>query len=154
MEHQIAHRSKVSLEGAAEAVVVHCSDHRFQASFREFLTDGLGLRAYALLALPGGGHFLSLAPMMPKFAKAGLQSISFLVKRAKPPKIILVGHDDCLFFKEKGQFFCPEATLNQKQFANLRRARGVLHEQFPALAVELYFADAPPGDAVHFLKIE
>lgn len=137
----------------AQAIAVHCSDHRFQSSFREFLTHGLGLRAYALLAIPGGAHFIPLEQFLPKFAKAALQSLSFLVKRGKPEKIILVGHDDCLFFKERCQFFLIEGDLNRKQFANLRKARGLLRERFPDLPVEAYFADVKPDGSIEFLEL-
>jgi len=155
MDYQISYHSRIKREDtASEAVVIHCSDHRFQASFREFLTEGLRLRSYALLAIPGGGHFISLEQLLPKFAKVGQQSLSFLVKRGKPRKIILIGHDDCLFFKDKLQFFFLEADLNHKQFANLRRARNALLERFPGLPVEIYFADAVADGSVQFLKIE
>jgi hypothetical protein len=155
MGQQLAYRSSGKREEpAAEAVVIHCSDHRFQGVFREFLAEGLKLGAYGLLALPGGGHFIPLEQWLPKFAKTGLQSLSFLVKRGKPRKVILIGHDDCLFFKERVQFFFPEADLNQKQLANLRQARRAVRERFPELAVELYFADAQPDGAVQFLRIE
>ena len=38
---------------ANRAIAIHCSDHRFQEAFREFLTEGLGLVAYTPLAIPG-----------------------------------------------------------------------------------------------------
>lgn len=133
-----------------QAVVLHCSDHRFQSSFREFLAEGLGLRNYALLAIPGGGHFIPLEQYLPKFAKAGLQSLSFLVKRAKPGRIILLGHADCLFFRERFQYFFAEADLSERQAANLRKARSMLRERFPSLAIEAYFADMDPTGSVTF----
>ena len=38
-----------------DVLVVHCSDHRFQAGLREFLNQGLNLQDnYDLLAIPGG----------------------------------------------------------------------------------------------------
>jgi hypothetical protein len=137
----------------AQAVVLHCSDHRFQAGFREFLTDGLGIQAYALLAIPGGGNFIPLEQYLPKFAKAGLQSMSFLVKRSGPERIILIGHHDCLFFKERFQFFFIEADLNDKQRVNLRKARSLLRERFPSLPVEAYFADMKADGSVEFLEL-
>jgi hypothetical protein len=133
---------------------MHCSDHRFQGVFQEFLTEGLRLRSYSLLAIPGGGHFLPLEHLLPKFAKTGRQSLSFLVKRSQPRKVILIGHDDCLFFKERLQFFFLEADLNQKQLANQRQARQIIIARFPELEAELYFADAQMSSAVQFLRVE
>jgi len=144
-------------ETAAEALVLHCSDHRFQASFHEFLTAGLGLRRYALVAVPGGGHLLAAASFLPKLAKTAWQSLSFLVERGRPRRVVLIAHDDCLFFKERLQFLPPSGTPRVKQEASLRRARQALQETFPELPVDLYFAapaaDGPSG-ALHFQKVD
>jgi hypothetical protein len=146
--------SKARREDAnSEAVVIHCSDHRFQAGFHEFLTGGLRLSSYALQAVPGGGHFVTLEHLMPKFFKVNLQSLSFLLKRTRSPDIVLVGHDDCLFFKESVQYFFTEPEFNQKQIANLKRARKALLERFPGRRVELYFADSLEDGSVEYSVI-
>lgn len=137
-----------------DAVVIHCSDHRFQQGFREFLSQGLGLGSYALLAIPGGGHFGSMADMLPKLAKVGMQSLKFLVTRSGANRIILIAHDDCLYFKEVLQFFFTEPDLNKKQTANLTRARRVLMERYPRVSVELYFAAADSTGSLQFLSVE
>jgi hypothetical protein len=141
-------------DSANEAVVVHCSDHRFQQGFREFLSEGLGLSSYALLAIPGGGHFSSMGDLLPKFAKVGMQSLKFLVRRSGANRIVLIAHDDCLYFKEHLQYFFNERDLNEKQLANLRRARRVLLEWFPGARVELYFGDADSVGSLRFLSVE
>jgi len=140
-------------DSPCEAVVVHCGDHRFQQGFREFLVEGLGLGSYALLAIPGGGHFCSMEQLQPKFASAGLQSLKFLVRRTGARRIILIGHDDCLFFKDQLQFFFTEADLNQRQITNLKRARQVVRESFMRATVELFFADAGIDGSLQFCNI-
>lgn len=137
-----------------DAVVIHCSDHRFQQGFREFLSEGLGLGSYAVLAIPGGGHFSSMADLLPKLAKVGMQSLKFLVTRTGANRIVLIAHDDCLYFKEVLQFFFTEPDLNEKQLANLKRARRVLLEWFPRARVELYFAGADSTGSLQFVSIE
>jgi hypothetical protein len=139
---------------ANRAVAIHCSDNRFQDTFREFLTDGLGLVSYALLAIPGGAHFTSMEQVMPKFARAGFQSLKFLIKRTGARRIILIGHDDCLFFKEQLQFYFNEPQFNQKQYASLRSAARSIGERLEGLAIEVYFADGAPDGTVQFLKID
>lgn len=136
-----------------EALVLHCSDNRFQLAFNEFLTNGLDLRSYVLIAIPGGAHFVPLEAYLPKFAKTGFQSLSFMVKRAKPKRVILVGHDDCLFFKERLQFFSLEANFNQKQLGNLSKARSILADKYAGLSVELYFADVEVDASVKFVNV-
>ena len=139
---------------ASRAVAVHCSDHRFQDAFREFLTEGLGLVSYALIAIPGGGHFTSLTEIMPKFAKVGFQSLSFMIQRTGARRVILVGHEDCLFFGEVLRFYFTESHLHDKQFASLRKAGGAIRERFAGQSVELYFAEASSDNRVQFLKID
>ena len=139
---------------ANQAVAIHCSDHRFQDAFREFLTEGLGLISYALIAIPGGGHFTSLTEIMPKFAKVGFQSLSFLIQRTGARRIILVGHEDCLFFQEMLRFYFAEAHLHDKQFASLQKASGALRERFGGTSVELYFAETSSDNRIQFLKID
>jgi hypothetical protein len=139
---------------ANQAVAIHCSDQRFQDAFREFLTEGLGLISYGLIAIPGGGHFTSLTEIMPKFAKVGFQSLSFMIERTGARRIILVGHEDCLFFKEFLGFYFTEAHLHDKQFTGLRKAGRALRERFEGQSVELYFADASADGTVQFLKLE
>ncbi len=155
MERQTTYASTSRLEtSATESVVIHCSDHRFQSGFREFLIDGLKLDSYALLAVPGGGHFLSLEPYMPKFTKANLQSLSFLIKRTGARRVILIGHDDCLFFRDRAEFLFAEKEFRQKQIANLRMARNRLLERFSLFAAEIYFAQAGADGILTFVKME
>ena len=155
MTEKVPHRSKINPdEMTADAVVLHCSDHRFQRSFHEFLTKSLKVDPYALLSIPGGGHFLPMEAMMSKYFKICFQSLSFHAQRNRVRRVILIGHHDCLFFKEQVRFYYFEPDLNQKQFANLRKARTILSERFPGLAVELYFADADQNGSVRFLKVE
>jgi len=151
VESHTLYVSKTRLKDlASEAVVVHCSDHRFQASFYEFLTEGLRLASYALQAVPGGGHFVTLEHLMPKFFSVNLQSLSFLLKRTASPRVILIGHDDCLFFKERVQFFFTEPGFNQKQVANLKKAQNALQERLPGKHIELYFADSMENGAIQY----
>src|SRR5882672_9710701 len=120
MKSEIVYRSKAGRTTLAnQAVAVHCSDQRFQNAFHEFLTEGLGLVSYGLIAIPGGGHFTSLTEIMPKFAKVGFQSLSFMIQRTGARRIILVGHEDCLFFGEMLRFYFPDAHMHDKQFASL-----------------------------------
>ena len=141
------------MDAAPEALVVHCSDHRFQAGFREFLTEGLGLSSYALISTPGGGHVLTLENVLPKVARVGRQSMAFHVGRARPRRIVLVGHDDCLFFRDRVELFLRGPDLAAKQAANLRRARAIAAERFPGLPVDLFFARARADGSLEFTAI-
>jgi hypothetical protein len=136
-----------------EAIVVHCSDYRFQAAIQEFLRQGLSIRSYDLLAIPGGAHFASMGDLMPKHLKVGRQSLKFLIEFHQPQRLILIDHADCAFFKHRLAFFFSEPSLSEKQIANLRKARRVLQGWFPDVAVDAYFADARADHPVSFTKI-
>src|ERR1044071_5570623 len=131
-----------------QALAIHCSDHRFQNAIREFLVEGLGLTSYSIIAIPGGGNFTSLDEIMPKFAKAGYQSLAFMIKRTGARRILLIGHEDCLFFKEHLRFYFTEDDLHQKQFASLQRAGRALRERYETITVEVYFADSDSDNRI------
>jgi len=136
-----------------EAIVVHCSDYRFQAAIQEFLCEGLNIHSYDLLAIPGGAHFASMGDLMPKHLKVGKQSLRFLIEYHQPKRLILIDHADCAFFKHQLAFFFSEPSFNEKQIANLRKACRVLQGWFSKVTVEAYFAEAPDNRSVSFTKI-
>src|SRR5262249_14189265 len=154
MSSNILYRAKARRQDSAnEAVVVHCSDHRFQKGFREFLSEGLALSSYAPLTIPGGGHFSSIEHLQPKLAKVGMQSLKFLIEKTGARRVILIGHEDCLFFKDHVQFEFAETNLNNKQIASLKRASRLIAERFPRNPVETYFVSAEATGSLTFLTI-
>jgi hypothetical protein len=129
------------LAGAGEAgtaLVVHCSDPRFQPHFHDFLRRGLKLERYALLAVPGGAQFLTLADYLPKFSWAGWRWVKFIGDIAPPSRVILIAHDDCLWYKHMRRGKTGE--IRAKQLDDLRRVEAGVRERFHNVEVELYFA--------------
>ncbi|MBI3951122.1 MAG: hypothetical protein HY314_11795 [Acidobacteria bacterium] len=136
-----------------EAVIIHCSDYRFQAAIHEFLQAELELRSYDVLAVPGGPHFASASDWLPKHFTVGKQNLRFLIEFHQLKRLILIDHSDCAFFKHRLAFFFSEPSMNDKQIANLRKARRVVQDWFPTLMVGAYFAEAPGTEPVRFIKI-
>ncbi len=128
------------------AVVVHCSDPRFQPHFQHFLGHGLALGHYALIALPGGAQLLTPNDLAPKFAWACWRWTKFMVARTRPARFILIAHEDCRWYIENGVEADP-ARLRDRQLLDLRRVRAELAERFPGLPVELYYARLAGGSA-------
>lgn len=124
--------------GESKPLVIHCSDPRYQPHFHEFLEAGLGLAHYALIAVPGGPHCLTLSEYLPKFAWAGWRWVKAMEQVAKPARIILIAHDDCRWYASMG-FASSTTGLRERQVADLRTARSGLMERFPS-AVDLYYA--------------
>src|ERR1700676_1988249 len=88
--------------GESKPLVIHCSDPRYQPHFQEFLQTGLGLAHYALIAVPGGPHCLTLSDYLPKFAWAGWRWVKVMERVAQPERIILIAHDDCRWYVTMG----------------------------------------------------
>ncbi|HXE75373.1 MAG TPA: hypothetical protein VNN18_07040 [Candidatus Xenobia bacterium] len=130
------------LAGAGEsgtALVIHCSDPRYQVHFHEFLRLGLGLERYGLLVVPGGAQFLTLADYLPKFSWAGWRWVKFIGDIAPPTRVVLIAHDDCLWYRHvRGRQ--DNAAMREKQVADLRRVGEALRERLGELKVELYYA--------------
>jgi len=134
--------------GEADAVVIHCSDPRYQHHFQEFLEKHLGLDNYGLLAVPGGHQFLTLVDYLPKFSWAGWRWVKFLMDIAKPRRVILIAHHDCLWYRD-GRFSLHRGDVRERQVQDLKRVQAAVAERFPEVAVELYFARLE-GDQASF----
>ncbi len=138
------------LAGAGEAgtaLVVHCSDPRFQPHFHDFLRRALKLERYALLAVPGGAQFLTLVDFLPKFSWAGWRWVKFIGDIAPPSRVVLIAHDDCLWYKHvRGR--AKPAEIHARQLEDLRRVEAGVRERFRNITVELYFARLDAGSAV------
>lgn len=118
--------------------VVHCSDPRYQPHFQAFIREGLGIRHYGLVAIPGGVQTLTLLDYLPKFAWSGWRWLKFMVNLTRPDRVVLISHEDCRWYLENR--FADAHTAREKQIGDLRRVRAQLVERFGPVRVELYFA--------------
>jgi len=124
-----------------DVLVIHCSDHRFQAAFYEFLNLKLNLdENYDLLVLPGGPQCLTLVEYLPKFSWAGWKWFRFLVEAHDLKRLILIQHQDCGWYKELPFHLHSSTEPRLRQEEDLRRARLILAREHPHLSVELYYA--------------
>jgi hypothetical protein len=132
-----------------ETLVVHCSDHLFQAGIHEFLNQSLALQQnYDLLVVPGGPQCLALVEYLPKFAWAGRRWLNFLKDAHELKRMILIAHQDCGWYKELPLHLhtSPEPRLRQEE--DLRRVRHALLKEFPELSVELYYVGWDVSDQI------
>lgn len=135
----VLYRTRQATAHQPEAFVLHCSDPRYQGHFHDFLTAQLGLRSYGLIAAPGGPQLLRASELFPKFAWAGWRWTKFLMDIARPPRVILIGHEDCRWYTE-GPLRLARGDLKQRVITDLRAAREELLERFPHAAVDLFYA--------------
>lgn len=143
------YRSRVAgaaAEPGPPALVVHCSDARYLPHFQDFLGQGLGLERYTLIAVPGGAHALTLAEYLPKFSWAGWRWVAFLENLFQPPRVILIGHDDCRWYKD-ARFHHLHGGSDDRQHEDLRRVKAEMQARFPRVAVETWFARLEGAEA-------
>jgi hypothetical protein len=131
-----------------DALVVHCSDPRFQVHFQDFLRRHKGLDRYALFAIPGGAQSLTLAGYLPKFSWAGWRWMKFLMGVTKPRRAILIAHEDCRWYLD-GHLARPHRNVRDRQIQDLHAVKAEINERFSGIDVELYFARLE-GDHVLF----
>ena len=135
-----------------EVLAIHCADHRFQAGFYEFLNHKLNLNEnYDLLVIPGGPQCLTLVEYLPKFSWSGLKWFRFLVDAHNLKRLILIQHQDCVWYRSVPLHLHSSPEPRQRQEEDLRRARAALTRERPQLQVDLYYAS---WDASQHIVIE
>ena len=144
--------ASVESKKESDTVVINCSDPRYQPHFQDFVRNGLGLDQYALIAVPGGGQFLTLTEYLPKFPWVGWRWLKFLHDLTRPSRIILIAHDDCRWYLDS-RFIHDPATLREKMLEDLHRIRADLGERLGSAArIELYYAQLK-GDTATFESV-
>lgn len=91
-----------AVDSEPEAIVVHCSDPRFQKAFKEFIANELKLPEgkYVPLVISGGVGSLSQPLSLPKEFKFMKERIEQFLKRFDSiQRIILINHEDCRHYE-------------------------------------------------------
>jgi hypothetical protein len=140
-------RTPSAAAAATEALVVHCSSARFQQPLHAFLVDGLRLKKYCLLAVPGGVQVLTLLDYLPKFSWAGWRWTKFLIDLEKPPRLILIGHEECAWYRDL-RFWTRTRSTREAIVADLRQVAKEAAERFPGTRIETYYASLAGAQTV------
>jgi carbonic anhydrase-like protein len=143
-------RTKLSAKPAT-TLVVCCSDHRFQTGIQEFLSQGLRIENYDLLAIPGGPQCLTLVEYLPKFSWVGWRWTRFLLEDHELKRLILVGHQDCSWYNDLPLHLHESPEPRKRQEQDLRRAKLAITKELPHMNVETYFATY---DALGSMSVE
>jgi hypothetical protein len=146
------------------AIVIQCSDPRFQKAFADFIRTELGLEEgeYIPLTTPGGVASFSEPFKLPKEFKFMKDRLEFFFENFKTVRrIILINHEDCRHYEQLksivGRLFLQRVqSMGDRQANDLKVvAKMMLDYAVPGLQVELYFARFCAGDtgAVQFEKV-
>jgi hypothetical protein len=142
-------------EEPSEALVLMCSDRRFQEAFREFLSQHLGLKRWDAVSAPGGAYMLSFAEVLPKQLKVGMRMMKFVMQASAPSRIIVLNHEGCKRYLEAfhSQLSRFGFSLKDKQRRDLESVARDLRDAFPGARVEAYYASLGPGGSVDFERL-
>lgn len=85
-----------------EAVVVYCSDPRFQIAFEQFVTTELNLPrgSHVPIVIGGGAGVLGRPEQLPKEFKFLKDRFEFFRERFPSiRRVVLINHQDCLYYE-------------------------------------------------------
>jgi hypothetical protein len=137
------------VEARPLAIVIHCSDPRFQKAFAEFIHGELGLETgeYVPLVVSGGVASLSEPLKLPKEFKFMKERIELFLERFDTiRRIILINHEDCRHYDALkdlfGRIFLQRMShISEKQRDDLKTvARTLLGLAAPGVGLEMYYA--------------
>lgn len=138
------------LETRPEAIVVYCSDPRFQMAFEAFLGNELGLTKgrFIPLVVAGGAGVLARPLTLPKefkFMKDRLEL--FRSHFPSLTRVVLINHEDCAYYRQLSSRIVGFQTdrtedLGTQPRGDLELTAGVFNRFLPhlGLSVELYYA--------------
>ena len=135
-----------------EALVVHCSDPRFQTAFRRFVTEELGLCNYAPLVIGGSVHAFGSQRFLPENFKVLWEQIKFFIKNAGIKQVIIINHDDCRWYQAMSSFH-PGIELPLKGKVDLATTVNTLLADFAGIQVRSFWADLD-GDTITFSEVK
>jgi hypothetical protein len=134
-----------------ESLVVCCSDGRYHGPIEEFVRAQVSERP-DLLALPGGPAAIDAWASSFDHARVFEASLELLFASHDLRSAWLIAHQGCAFYRHRHGALADEA-IRERQVVDLRRARTLLHEHHPKLAVHLVYARIADG-RVNFSELE
>jgi len=123
-----------------DTVIISCVDGRWRAQIQDFTVNYLKADLHAdFLAVPGGIEPLTLFDLVPKDFNFFRRRLESLIEAHGTKRIVAIAHQDCAWYKER-KLFAFKLDLRERQITDLKRVAARLHEDFPDLTIETYFA--------------
>ena len=123
-----------------DTVIISCVDGRWRSQIQDFTVNFLKADPHAdFLAVPGGIEPLTLFDLVPKDFNFFRRRLESLIEAHGTKRIVAIAHQDCAWYKEH-TLFRIKVDLRGRQIDDLKRVAARLHETFPDLSIETYFA--------------
>ena len=120
-------------------IIINCSDPRFKIAFRAFIIEGLELSQGEFVQINVAGGPAALAHRKTKYNGFWylIDQIRFFLRHFESiKKIVLIGHEDCGFYKTIADH--PDKKDPEKK--DLPRAIEAIHETLDGREVKSYYA--------------
>lgn len=146
-------------EGEPDALVIHCSDPRFQEAFRAFVKSELGINMPMVIALPGTTSAIGVQAALPKNWHTLKNFIETMTSRHKVSRVVLINHDDCKGYARVAKLLGGLVRIPEMQKKHLKMlAKYIQEEHLPGASFELYQAHIDPPSTlgvrgVYFEKV-
>ncbi len=129
-----------------DTVIISCVDGRWRPHFQDFAIRELGAGPNSdFLAVPGGIEPLTLLEYVPKDFSFFRRRLEALVADHGTHRIVAIAHQDCAWYRAR-KIGPIRIDLKERQIGDLKRAASQLHEMFPGVTVETYYAHLSDGD--------
>lgn len=136
----------------SSALVIHCADPRFQAAFRRFVTEELGIATYTPLVIGGGAQSFGAQTFLPKNFKVAWQQVKFFISVGNLREVVIINHEDCLWYRHMSGYH-PTIELPTKQKLDLAHTAKMVLADFAGVRVRSFMAKID-GDHVYFVPVE
>ena len=112
-------------------------DHRFQAAFREFITNELGIEFYNPVAIAGGA--LAIGSENYSFFGYIWNQIEYFVRQAGLKKLVLINHEDCKWYEYEHPDFSA-SELKSRGRSDLQDAVQNIKTKYPSVEIIIAWA--------------
>ena len=136
---------------APKALVVQCSDARFQETFKRFVIDELGLPNFYPLAIGGGVYALGARDTMPESYTALYEQVKFFIEEVPLKLVVLINHQDCKWYQ--GHADLSDLDADTQALADLKTGKTILSADFPEVEIRTFWAGLD-GDSVTFSEVK
>lgn len=126
------------------AIVIYCSDPRFQKAFDEFIEQELGLKKgeFIPLVIAGGAGVLARPEQLPKEFKFIKERIELFISHfSSISRIVLINHEDCAYYKTLKDrvlgFIASHLTHSKDDLSIVEK---ILRRLLQKTNIELYYA--------------
>ncbi len=149
-----------------EAIVIHCSDPRFQAAFERFIHDELHLAhgQYIPIIVGGGGGVLAHPERLPKEFKFIRERIEHYRHGVFPTavRLVIINHEGCRYYGSLKQralgLLGSKAALAAQPHEDLSAVGRIFARLLPhlGLTIEPYYAHftGPQENEIVFEKVK